>query len=194
MVRLCVALVILCTFLSPALSTADAPLWWTRESLLKRNQTRVASHWFFLSSPDTVPPLLTFIANETIRPGISSIILDCGAHVDVTGRLDLTLGGGCAQAVQGIKQLGIRTEIALGLANCSIDALCSFSQNASAAGAALAKFQAAEGFDGVSLDFEPQADSCQVCVWGVERSRAWALRNYGERWWVEGIRRRDEWK
>lgn len=189
MARLCVMLVALCAVLLPASHAlaslkADTPLWWTRESMLKTNQTRVASHWFFLSSPDTVPPLLTFIANETIRTGITSIILDCGARVDVTGRLDLTLGGGCAQAVQGIKKLGIRAEMALGLANCSIDALRSFSQNASAAGAALAKFQAAEGFDGISLDFEPQSDNCQVgrggCrhaywnVLGLKRSRSWA--------------------
>lgn len=121
---------------------------------------RTVSYWFSVSSADAIPPFLALVSAHPAA--ISTVILDCGTAIAVNGSLPLPpLSAPCLAAVLGLNQLRIGVELAIGLANCSIAALRTFSTVAPAAtGAALAAFARANNITGVSIDAEPQANNC----------------------------------
>ena len=67
----------------------------------------------------------------------------------------------CAKLLPALKQQGVRTEIATGSGNCSIDSMRTLWRDLTISPRQLLAAVLAANADGLNIDFEPQANHCQ---------------------------------
>eukprot|EP00049_Salpingoeca_infusionum_P019440 m.361875 g.361875 ORF g.361875 m.361875 type:complete len:370 (+) comp19954_c0_seq1:71-1180(+) len=115
--------------------------------------SRWVSYWY--SVDNTVNTMLTTV--KAHQAAVTSVILDCGHEL----LANLTVGAPknqtqCQQAADGLRELGVKVEIACGLENNSIKILRDVSQNWIAFPGMMQTLAETFNASGINLDFEPQ--------------------------------------
>lgn len=118
---------------------------------------RVVSYWY--SVDNSYPAMLDMVSAH--RTAFGTIIIDCGFQLDSAGNIPTASNATmqCNATIAGLAKLGVRTEVAVGLLQNSIDVFRAFSANPTRAAQQASALCAALSVAGISLDFEPQTPS-----------------------------------
>ena len=92
---------------------------------------------------------------------VTSVMAYCGLDIRDDGSLVTSFSDACAALFPQLRALGVRTELATNSGNCSIAAMRLLWADLAVAPAQLLAAALAARADGINIDFEPQADSCQ---------------------------------
>lgn len=126
-------------------------------SLVDLGQSSESSKWvsFWFGADGTYPQVIDAVAAH--KNAITSVIVDCGMYVDINTTLVVPSNPNCKPAVEGLTNLGVKAELAVGLVGNNISAM----RNAFQRGSKFFSKQLLAVVDeyniqGINFDWEPQ--------------------------------------
>ena len=129
-------------------SASGAP-WW--------NSSKTISYWWAVDANEVTALLSTIAAHKSV---VTSLISYCGLDIRDDGTLVTTFSPVCADLFPRLRALGVQPEVTSNSGSCSIAAMRKLWSDPASPPALLAYALAANA-SGISIDFEPQADSCK---------------------------------
>jgi len=116
-----------------------------------------SSKWvsFWFSTDDTYAKMIEAVAAHT--SAVSSVILDCGMSIDNDASLVIPENANCKPAIEGLTKLGVKAELAVGLAGSNISAMRkAFQRGSKVFSKELLAIVDDYKVQGIDFDWEPQ--------------------------------------